>query len=320
MIWVDWLIILFIVFGMWIGFWRGLIAQVFQIIALLLALLLAFWIFPPVGGWLEQQLHVSISLARPISLAVIFFALALVFQFGASILQKLFAPFVAANPVNRAAGLVIGGLQKLLIASFVLVVLVTLPLSPKIKESVNSARLARPLIQLALAVEARLTQWIGNDALASLSYRTVNPDEKTTTALNYTVANPTVDLAGEAKMLILTNEIRKKDKKAELRPNLQLRAVAEAHARDMLAKGYFSHLSPQGKDGLSRVNDAKITILSVGENLASAATVEAAQLGLLASEGHRKNILSPDFNQVGISVLDAGTHGKMIVEVFANIP
>lgn len=320
MIWVDWLIILFIVFGVWLGFWRGFLAQVFQIIALLLALLAAFWIFPSVGGWLEQQLHVSISLARPLSLAVIFFVLAFAFQFGAGILQKLFAPFVAANPINRAAGAIAGGVQKLLIAAFVLVLLVTLPLSAKVKDTINSARLARPLIRVALATEAQLTQWIDSDSLASLSYRTVNSDEKSTTALNYTVADPTVDLPGEATLFVLTNEIRKKDKKAELIPNLRLRAVAEAHGRDMLAKGYFSHLSPQGKDALNRVNEAKITVLTVGENLASAATVEAAQIGLLASPGHRKNILSSDFNQVGISVLDAGTHGKMVVEVFANIP
>ncbi len=320
MIWVDWLIILFIVFGIWIGFWRGFLAQIFQIIAIVAALIVAFWIFPSVGGWLETQLHVSTSLARPLSLAVIFLVLALAFQFGASILQKLFAPLMTANPINRAAGAVTGGIQKLLIAALVLTLLVTLPFSAKVKDTINSARLARPLIQMALAVEAKLTQWIGSDKVASLSYRTVNSDEKTTTALNYTVADPTVDLAGEAKMLILTNEIRKKDNKKELVPNLKLRAVAEAHGRDMLAKGYFAHLSPQGKDALNRVNDAHITVLSVGENLANAATPEAAQIGLLASPGHRKNILSADFNQVGISVLDAGTHGKMIVEVFANIP
>jgi uncharacterized protein YkwD len=86
----------------------------------------------------------------------------------------------------------------------------------------------------------------------------------------------------------------------------------------MLAKGYFSHVSPQGKDALVRVQEAQISVLSVGENLANAPTVDVGHAGLMASPGHRRNIVSRDFNQVGIGVIDAGKHGKMIVEVFAK--
>lgn len=320
MLWVDWLIVLFIGLAVFQGFRRGFVAQVFQIIAIILALVVSFWLYPILAGWAERHLQIPISFARPISLAVIFFFAAFAFEIFGGILQRLFAPILQANPINRGAGALLGGVRQTFFVSVILALVVALPLPASMKLAIERSTLAQPLINMALKFENIFDSAIKDDTLKSVNYRIVGTDESTTTALNYTVADPKDDLEGEAKMFALVNHYRQQNDVPMLKINPQLREVARNHGRDMLAKGYFSHISPQGKDVLARTRDAKISLSMVGENLASAPTVEIAHVGLLGSEGHRKNIVNREFNQVGISVLDAGKHGRMIVQVFARIP
>lgn len=320
MTWVDWLVILFIILGILQGFWRGFFAQLVQIIAIIVALIVSFWLFPPVADWMEKQFLLPIAVARPLSLVIIFCIASYAFQFVGSIVARLIAPVTQTNPINRALGAVLGGLRLAFTLSVILTVLVTLPLSPSLKGPIESARFAKPLIQLSVKLEQLLGRWFQNDSLNALSYKIVGTEDTTTTSLNYTVADAKEDVESEAKLFALINFTRQKDNKSVLKPDEKLRAAARAHARDMLAKGYFSHLSPQGEDVADRVTAAGAVATVVGENLANAPTVEIGHAGLFASEGHRKILLSPDFNAVGVAVLDAGSHGKMIVEVFANVP
>jgi uncharacterized protein YkwD len=54
-----------------------------------------------------------------------------------------------------------------------------------------------------------------------------------------------------------------------------------------------------------------------GENLALAATPNQVHEGLMGSPGHRENILRPEFNRVGVAVVE-GPLGLMAVEVFTG--
>ncbi|HEY1074769.1 MAG TPA: CvpA family protein [Patescibacteria group bacterium] len=318
MTWVDWIVIIFFIVGALIGFWRGFVAQVFLIVGLVVAIIFTFWSFPIVGSWIEAHFQIPITFARPLSLLVIFFLSSSIFHFLAQFVHRLIAPMVQANMVNRGLGSAVGAARHLLIASILLALLVTLPTSSKVKAQVDNSKTGRPLVRFALQLEKGLSRWIQDEDLKSLSYRIIGTDQTTTTALNFSVSDPTVDETGEKELFVLTNASRVKEKQKPLLSNDKLREVARAHAKDMLQKGYFSHLSPQGKDVAKRVGEANITVTLVGENLASAPTIEIAHLGLLASPGHKKNIMSSDYNEVGIAVLDAGRYGKMVVEVFAK--
>ncbi len=318
--WVDWVIIAFVFVGLWQGFWQGFVALLFQLVSLILATLVAFWTLPRAGNWMEQQLHVPVSYARPFALFGVFLVASTIFGFIGNILHKLLAPVLRANPLNRLLGAILGAARQLLIAGVVLVLLQTLPLSADLKTAIDNSGLAKPLVRATLRVEQEFEKRVDKEQLDSVAYRIVSEDDKTTTALNYTVADPKLDIPSELAMLKLTNETRKKAKVAELTSNSKLQDIARVHARNMLNKGYFSHYEPNGDDVADRAQKAGVTYLVIGENLASAPTVLMAQGGLLASEGHRKNILSTEFNQVGIGVYDAGSHGKMIVEVFAKMP
>ena len=86
----------------------------------------------------------------------------------------------------------------------------------------------------------------------------------------------------------------------------------------MFARGYFAHMTPEGKDPFARMKEAGITFTNAGENLALAQTLAIAHNGLMNSPGHRANILRPQFGRVGIGILDGGVYGLMISQEFRN--
>jgi len=102
-----------------------------------------------------------------------------------------------------------------------------------------------------------------------------------------------------------------------LTSNTALAAVAAAHAEEMAVGGWFGHVGADGRTVGGRVRAAGVPYRVVGENLALAGTVDIAHQGLMASPGHRANILGPDFTYVGIAVLE-GPLGLLVVQVFSG--
>ncbi|MDQ7859408.1 MAG: CAP domain-containing protein [Armatimonadota bacterium] len=97
-----------------------------------------------------------------------------------------------------------------------------------------------------------------------------------------------------------------------------LRAAARAHAMEMFAHGFFSHRSRDGRTADDRVRDQGLRARVLAENLAHARDVPTAHQALMASTGHRRNILFPEFRLAGLAVVDGDPHGVMVVQVFAD--
>jgi uncharacterized protein YkwD len=122
----------------------------------------------------------------------------------------------------------------------------------------------------------------------------------------------------EAKMLELINNERAKEGLHPLKADPQETLVGRAHSRDMFANGYFAHVNLEGKDPFDRMKEANLHFKAAGENLALAQTLEIAHDNLMKSPGHRKNIMNPAFNRVGIGIEDGGFYGLMISQEFRN--
>jgi uncharacterized protein YkwD len=200
----------------------------------------------------------------------------------------------------------------------VALVLLALPgpagLSAAARDSMAAPYLAEPAQQLE-DVLAPVFQGAVNQTLGRT---TVNPGVRQSVKLGYTVADAPALPALEAQMLALVNQERTRQGLAPLRADPELADVARAHSSDMLARGYFSHVSPQGQDAFGRMRDARVAYLAAGENLAHAPTLAQAHEGLMKSPGHRANILRPAFSRVGIGIVDAGRHGLMVTQNFRN--
>jgi uncharacterized protein YkwD len=86
----------------------------------------------------------------------------------------------------------------------------------------------------------------------------------------------------------------------------------------MFRRGYFAHITPDGKSPFDRMRSAGVRYLSAGENLALGQTLNICHNGLMHSPGHRANILDPSYGRVGIGILDGGMHGLMVTQNFRN--
>jgi uncharacterized protein YkwD len=110
--------------------------------------------------------------------------------------------------------------------------------------------------------------------------------------------------------LCVLNAERKKQGQPALKLNTKLSQAARNHARDMARKDYFSHDSLSGATFVDRIKTAGYLngarSWTVGENIAWATGKLASPREIvqawMQSAGHRANILSGSFSEIGIGV------------------
>jgi uncharacterized protein YkwD len=119
-----------------------------------------------------------------------------------------------------------------------------------------------------------------------------------------------------AEMLARVNAARKKAGAQPLRSNSKLDLAAQRHAEDMLARNYFAHESPGKKTVRERATAAGYGWDRIGENIAEGQfSVDEVMDTWMNSPGHRKNILDPNFKELGVGLAlgQTGRGGHRIV-------
>ena len=105
------------------------------------------------------------------------------------------------------------------------------------------------------------------------------------------------------------NQAETRGRALPLHWNDQLAEVARAHSLDMMSHGYFGHIDPQGRSVANRVEAAGMVWRAVGENIAIYDSVESAEAAFMNEprfrKNHRANILSSNYTDVGIGVVQA---------------
>lgn len=111
-----------------------------------------------------------------------------------------------------------------------------------------------------------------------------------------------------------TNKERIKAGLMPLRSNTALTRSAMVKTDDMIARQYFEHDSPDGKAVSDLVLDAKYDYVIVGENLARGNFADATDLvsEWMNSPGHRANILSPKYQEIGAYVAQGTFEGRTV--------
>jgi uncharacterized protein YkwD len=112
--------------------------------------------------------------------------------------------------------------------------------------------------------------------------------------------------------LVAVNADRKEHGLEPLELADPLNQAAQAHARDMLARDYFAHESPDGRNVQDRYREhGGPAGRVVAENLAQctgcpakidAARIDALQEGWMNSPGHRENLLTPELDRFGYGI------------------
>jgi uncharacterized protein YkwD len=110
---------------------------------------------------------------------------------------------------------------------------------------------------------------------------------------------------------------------APLQFDPRLAAAADDRMRDMEELAYWSHESPDGRSPFMWLRMRNYPYQAAGENLAAGfETCEVLVSAWMESKGHRDNILSENYTECGIAVIDGSTTrravGKSIVVLFGK--
>lgn len=105
----------------------------------------------------------------------------------------------------------------------------------------------------------------------------------------------------ESQVVKLVNVERSKQGLQPLTENWQLSRVARYKSADMAAKNYFSHTSPTYGSPFRMMESFGIKYSSAGENIAyGQKTPQQVMTAWMNSPGHRSNIMSPSYTQIGV--------------------
>jgi len=316
---VDLFLILVLLLGIWRGWRVGFVAGAVQLLCLAVGLVVAFFATPWIASAIDRPGWLPEPWASPAAFLVVFLLVQMVLGAIARGLTRPVSAGAAARSVNRVLGLLPGAANGAINAMVAAVLLTALPLTDGITRAAQDSVIATQLSVAAEWLERRLGPIFNPAVERTMQALTVQPEsqERVTLPFVVTTAPPRPEL--EAAMLALVNAERAKGGNLRaLVADPETLEVSRTHSRDMFARSYFAHISPEGRSPFDRLRAAKVGYRAAGENLALARTLDMAHQGLMNSPGHRANILNPAFGRVGIGIVDGGRHGLMITQTFRN--
>lgn len=131
------------------------------------------------------------------------------------------------------------------------------------------------------------------------------------------------EFRGDENALIeLVNKSRHEFGLPPLVRNEKLSRSALAKAQDMEQKQYFEHISPEGLQPWFFAEKQDYRYKNFGENLAEGFfSSESVHESWMKSAGHKNNILSEDFEEIGVAIFDFEQNGLksfLVIEHFGT--
>ncbi len=144
----------------------------------------------------------------------------------------------------------------------------------------------------------------------------VTPTPKPTTPAP--VPSPVVSTPPEndneaQQILALVNQFRKESGVDPVVLNSALNTAAFKHSKDMNDNGYFSHTGQNGSTFGERTKKENYSGFAFGENIAISDTARQTFNLWKESPGHRRNMLNPNVNEMGI-----GKSGRYWTQIFGK--
>lgn len=316
--WIDLFVVLVVLFFVYEGLRSGFWVMLVDFFAFLISLVVSLRVYSYSAALMRENFAVGRSLSNALGFLLTAIILeALLGYLLAKLLSRIPEKYLDAK-WTKVASIVPAIGEALVLLAFVLTLLISFPINPKVKKDVSDSTIGGYLIARTSGIEARLGEVFGGVIEDSLTYFTIKPGSRERVSINVQEQELSVDEEAESAMFTLINEERRRRSIPELEWREEVVPVAREHAEDMWEREYFGHFSPEGEDVGDRLKDSGIFYSFAGENLALAPTVSTAHNGLMNSEGHRENILEGRFTSVGVGAIDNGVNGKMFVQVFTD--
>lgn len=312
-------ILIYAVEGYAIGFLRATL----DFISFIFAFLFALAFYPLFASFFTEYLTIPLGFSNAIGffLAAFIAEVTIAILLRSSIfpvLSKQTKKMKIPPAIGRISGIVPGVFSAVVLLAFILTMVVALPVSSYLKNSVTNSKIGSFLVLGIQGFDDQINDVFGGAVNDALTFLTIEPASSESIKLNFTTTEFYEDREAEIEMLELVNLERERRGIPPVKEDLRLRTVARDHCEDMFVRGYFSHFTPEGDSPFDRMSSYQIGFEFAGENLALAPETSLAMKGLMNSPGHKENILSLDFGKVGIGVLDGKVYGKMYCQEFTD--
>lgn len=315
---VDLFIIFVACFYGYTGYRYGFLRVLFDMTALIASFFIALVSHISVSSYIQKSFGMRESFSLIIGFFITWTATEVLFYLVVQLIYPKIPEKIRNSKINKYGGILPSAIKGLFIISLFAVTVATVPFQSDLKDAVNNSKIGKPLAKNVSFLNTNLDKIFGGAFKEATEFVTIKPESNETIDLGFTVTDVNVDEVSEAKMLELVNKERVKAGLGTLVMDDKLVAVARKHSVDMFARGYFAHENPDGLSPFDRMEAGGVKFLAAGENLALAPDADKAHVGLMNSPGHRANILSADFNKVGIGVIDGGAYGKMFTQNFTD--
>lgn len=322
--WVDGIIIITLAIYIFEGLHRGFVEQLLELLGFFLTIFLAAWTYRPIGFWLAAHFGVVQAAAQPLGFLIDWVVLQALYSLALHYAYRFLPASIRRSKTNHVAGVVPALLKAIVIIAVVLTVTDIATVPAQLKADINSSFLGSRFVAQSGTIEGYLNKIFGGDIQQSLTFLTVPPQNEQIISSNervdlkFTISDVKTDGTAEQQLLQLVNQTRLQNGLVPLTMDDTLVKVAEAHSRDMFARGYFAHTDPDGHSPFDRMTAAGVTYKTAGENLAYAANVSLAFNGLMNSPEHKANILEKSYRRVGMGVINGGIYGEMFTQDFAD--
>ncbi|MGD6843213.1 CAP domain-containing protein [Bacillus infantis] len=132
-----------------------------------------------------------------------------------------------------------------------------------------------------------------------------------------TIPAAAAEQSAEEQVVQLVNKERAKYGLKPLKSNWELSRTARYKSQDMINRNYFDHNSPTYGTPFDMMKSFGISYRTAGENIAAGQTTpQAVVTAWMNSEGHRKNILSSSFTEIGVGYAKGGSYGHYWTQMF----
>lgn len=314
--WVDLVILVTLLFFAFEALGRPLILEALDLVSFLIAFFLSFSLYNESAKLIEKLFSIPHGFAQALGFMMSWFLVELIFYMTVN----FFIPRIIKYRFygDKFLSVIPAFVRSLIFISLMLVFIGSFPIQPQIKKAVQESKIGSLILQNSYQLEQPIKNVFGGATNDSLSFLTIKPKTDERVNLGFQTSEFKVDEGDEKNMINLVNKERSLKGLKTLEYDSKLQEAARMHSSDMFKRGYFAHFSPEGESVADRAQKANVEFFVIGENLAFAPSLELAHKGLMNSEGHRANILSTDFNKVGIGVMDGGIYGKMYTQVFSD--
>jgi uncharacterized protein YkwD len=164
----------------------------------------------------------------------------------------------------------------------------------------------------------------GNNVVQNANATTANNESYDTRDASIELSSNAQQSPTDKRLLVLVNKERATAGVRPLTFSPELAKAAVLHSHAMASEGFFEHRG-QGEPKLfDRVTASGTNTDHVGENIfetsegASSAVADECVAMWMQSEGHRMNMLSPEFEKTGFSVKTSDNGENYITEDFAH--